>query len=276
VVCTWTRLNAIRLFGEGNCYLTHSIYIYIDLNIQPPQRKSKTTKSRRKDHPSEAICTDAVIWTDDIPVAVQTGIIDAIERCLTKHRDLGNRMDTTTTDNHKDVSQDQVGIFVQDFCEALAPYYTHPTDIGDTTTTLFDTNEIMACLHTRPAVDNIPAVSVGRSSQRHRTNHKQQNLERWAANAYRLLQKSIKVYNLLDISGKGCIVPEDIYRTMTELNITTSTGKSHTATSKTGSEPSYDDVLAMMTEFTNASSSKNTEYTLSCEDIIRIARLVHL
>ena len=166
---------------------------------------------------------------------------------------------------------DDLEAFAQGLCIELLPFFSRCfVDVGSGTslasTADFDMDEIIACFN----------GNDGRSAKRSKVAiNPKHNLELWAANTFRLLQKAVKVYNLLDPAGKGCIVPEDVLRSIGELQIT---GNVSSTTSRRESATSYEDVLAMMAEFTSGSASlaDKGEVVLTFHDIIKIARLVNL
>jgi hypothetical protein len=199
----------------------------------------------------------------EIPKEVQSGIVETVQRSLK------NRSSKSRKKSSNKGASDDLETFAQGLRSELLPYYSPllgGLDDASSSTSVFDTDEIVACFN-----GNERRSTKGKKD----AVNPQQNLEVWAANAFRLVQKAVKVYNMLDVAGKGCIVPEDVHRAIGELQIT---GNVSSTVSRKESATTFDDVLAMMAEFASgtAALSDETEVVLSCHDIIRIARLVNL
>jgi hypothetical protein len=197
----------------------------------------------------------------DIPKEVQSGIVETVQRSLK------NRSSKSRKKSSNKGASDDLETFAQGLRSELLPYYSSLLGrLYDATSSasVFDTDEIVACF----------SGNERRSTKKDAVSP-QQNLEVWAANTFRLVQKAVKVYNMLDVAGKGCIVPEDVHRAIGELQIA---GNVRSTVSRKESATTFDDVLAMMAEFASgtAALSDETEVVLSCHDIIRIARLVNL
>jgi hypothetical protein len=225
--------------------------------LKPPKRKSSGSAKRpRTDDDGDSDDGKNVIWTD-IPTEVQSGIVETIQRAL-KNRSSKSRKKSSGT-------RDDLETFAHGLRLELLPFYSQSlSDLDDPS--LFDTDEIVACFsgNERRSGKGVKAAM-----------NPQQNLELWAASTFRLIQKAVKVYRMLDVTGKGCVVPEDVYRAINELQVV---GNVSSVVSRKDSATTFDDVLAMMAEFAScpASFTDETEVVLSCHDIIRIARLVNL
>lgn len=199
----------------------------------------------------------------DIPKEVKSGIVIAIQQALS------SRSSKSRKKSSKKGTSDDLETFAQGLCLELLPFYSQliiVTDDASVSEAVFDTDEIVACFSgngRRPSKGSKGAVDP------------QQNLELWAANTFRRVQKAVKVYTMIDVAGKGCIVPEDVHRAIGELQIT---GNVSSTVSRKESATTFDDVLAMMAEFANGAASLNdgSEVLLSVRDIIRIARIVKL
>lgn len=220
------------------------------------------TGSAKRPRTDDSDQAENSIWMD-IPKEVQSDIVETIRQAL-KNRSTKPRKKSGNKGTCNDLQT-----FAQSLCSELLPFYRHShcgADDASLSAAIFDTNEILACFSgiERRSAKGIKDVL-----------NPQQKLEIWAANNFRLVQKAVRVYSMLDVAGKGCIVPEDVYRTIGELQIT---GNVSGTVSRKESATTFDDVLEIMAEFSSNAAilTDETEVLLSCYDIIRIARLINL
>jgi hypothetical protein len=109
-----------------------------------------------------------------------------------------------------------------------------------------------------------------------------QAIMRYVADMTRLVQKAIKVFNMLNSSNNGSIDRDDIYRAIRELDSTT-TGE--TTEDQNDPDNKYDYIFSMMTDLIpiqvprddgSHEVQRQRSITMNCDDIVRIAKLINL
>jgi hypothetical protein len=201
-----------------------------------------------------------------------------IQRCFDSQNDRRN-----TDNNHNSRNIDAA--IVQALQDELEPILLHPTSTSSSS--ILENDEMMKCMMDPSTVEKDHYEPQSKKKQRSGTTsnaesdlqqQQQHNVLTYVANMYRLVQKATTVYQLLDTSNKGCVVAEDLYRAMNELN-TTTTATTTSSNKKDESTVSYETVITMMTEFQQSivtETASEDECILTLEDIIHIAKLVNL
>ena len=108
---------------------------------------------------------------------------------------------------------------------------------------------------------------------------KKQNIMSYVADMCRLVQKAIKVYEMLDASNRECIDKEDRYRALQELEMTTTTGETSNTQNSLG-KISHETMINMMTKFKSIPRGdviREDEgiITVTLDDIVEIAKLIN-
>ena len=109
---------------------------------------------------------------------------------------------------------------------------------------------------------------------------KKESIMRYVADVCRLVQKAVKVFELLDTSKRGSIDNNDLYRALQVLDMTASTDEA-TDTQSSPGKISHETIVDMMTEFKpvqrgDVVREERGVITATLDDIIRIAKLINL
>ena len=199
------------------------------------------------------------VWKD-IPIEVQTSLIAKIEQCFA---DIDARVvwmrevaGMTTVEKNVELAHS-----LQEEIDTLI--YQSPSS---SPATILVREEMTDCLNRAETHEPKHAKPV--------TVLQQEYIVRYVADTYRRVQKAIRVFQLLDVSSKGYLEDEDLYRALRDLSTTWATTD--------GPDPFLnDDTIGDMMGI--AASSRDHDdcpdpnhITVTCDDIILMARLVNL
>jgi hypothetical protein len=207
---------------------------------------------------TKATTTDDV-WKD-IPVDVQTRLMAKIEQCFA---DIDARVvwmrevaGMTTVEKNVELAHS-----LQEEIDTLI--YQSPSS---SPATILAREDMTDCLNRAETNEpkNANAVTV----------LQQEYIVRYVADTYRRVQKAIRVFQLLDVSSKGYLEDEDLYRALRDLS---TTGATTDGPDPFLNEDTIGDMMGIA-----ASSRDNDDcpdpnhITVTCDDIILMARLVNL
>lgn len=254
----------------------------------------KSTKKRKSDDKKKSSKTKTITSTDDIwydiPIKAKKKIISLIEQIF---NGIDERLISLATEQGLE-DMDRNAELAYQLQEEL-DWFICPSYSGKLLERLHMTNLLYQAEHEddagSPKKQN-PAQTVDDdcSSKKTKTDtanagdsvtmKKKQNIMRYVADMCRLVQKAVKVYEMLDTSNRGSINNEDMYRALQELDMTTATGETP-STQNSSDKISYEMIIDMMTEFKpihrgGAIRDEQGIISVTFDDILRIAKLLNL
>lgn len=256
--------------------------------------KSTTTKKRKSNDKKKSSTTKQSTSTDDvwydIPIKAKKKIISLIEQCFNgideRLISLATEQGLEGMDRNAELAyslQEELDWFI---CPSYSGKLLERLQMTNLLYQAEDEDDVVSPKKQNPAQN----VDDDCSSKKTKTDNanaadtvtmkKKQNIMRYVADMCRLVQKAVKVYEMLDTSNRGSIDKEDMYRALQELDMTPTTSETPN-TQNSSDKISYETIIDMMTEFKpihrgGAIREEQGIISVTFDDILRITKLLNL